>query len=410
MSRPTSRRCAAVLTGALLVAVLVAVGLAGADARAQQGERAPVVRFFAADTSQAGVISLHFFGAQGARVTFYERVGSTRTRLGASRSSTDQTRLLDAVVWRCARLLRRFEARATLPDGRRAVGAYSVRTPSCKTRLALEVPRRVRRGAVGRIRVRDRWSNGAVSPKLCIQAPGDKRRCKTQRLRRAVQVSTRRFRPRTAGRWRIELRFRGHRIKRTIAVGSKAKAAARRPVVLATGDSTLQGVDAILADELGDDAEVVSDLRPGTGISKPFGPWGQLAVEQTRRHRPSITVASIGAVDGFALRDRGGAAHDCCGAGWIAEYTRRVRLMMKSYRRRGSARVIWLTLPIPRGSRAATDAINAAVIGAASRLPEVTVLRMDLFFTPTGYRTSMTYRGRRVRVREVDGKIGRAHV
>jgi hypothetical protein len=76
---------------------------------------------------------------------------------------------------------------------------------------------------------------------------------------------------------------------------------------------------------------------------------------------------------------------------------------MLSYRRRGRGRVIWLTLPIPKGPRDVADAVNGAVVSAASGLPRVSVLRLDQVFTPDGFREVMPYRGRSVRVREADG-------
>jgi len=101
--------------------------------------------------------------------------------------------------------------------------------------------------------------------------------------------------------------------------------------------------------------------------------------------------------------DRNGAKQECCGAGWVADYSRRVRSMMKAYRRHGRARVVWLTLPIPRGARAWTDAVNAAIVRAAQGLDRVTVLRLDLVFAPDGFREVMPYRGRDVRARVSDG-------
>jgi hypothetical protein len=65
--------------------------------------------------------------------------------------------------------------------------------------------------------------------------------------------------------------------------------------------------------------------------------------------------------------------------------------------------VLWLTLPIPRGPRELTDAVNRSVEQAAGGLDGVTVLRMDEFFTPNGFRQEMPYRGRTVSVREEDG-------
>jgi hypothetical protein len=222
-------------------------------------------------------------------------------------------------------------------------------------------------------------------------------------LRRAVAVSTRPFRAAAPGRWGVELRIRGHRVRRSIAVGEAGHAAAPPPSVLATGDSMMHWIDSFLADELGDTATVRSDLRPGTGISKPGGPWARLPARQVKRLHPVATIVAIGAVDGFPMPAAEGTAQQCCGAGWIAEYTRRVRSMMLTYRRKGRGRVVWLTLPIPKGPREVADAVNSAVVGAASGLQGVSVLRLDQVFTPDGFRDVMPYRGRTVRVREVDG-------
>jgi hypothetical protein len=391
-----ARCCAAVAA--------VAVVLGPAVARADAPAPAPEVHFFAADTTESGVISLVFFGAEGAPVVYSERIGRRLQRLGTRTSAAGTpTKLENAVTWRCARLVRRFEATSPLPGGRRAAGTYSVRTPSCATRFTVGVPRHLAAGELGRIRVVDRWGNGGVSPQLCIRPPHAARDCRTLRLRRAVAVSTRPFRPAAAGRWRVELRIRGHPVRRSIAVGDAGRAAEAPPSVLATGDSMMQGIDSFLADELGDTATVRSDVRPGTGISKPGGPWGRLPATQVKRLHPAATVVAIGAVDGFPMPAADGTTQQCCGAGWTAEYARRVRSIMLSYRRRGRGRVIWLTLPIPKGPRDVADAVNGAVVSAASGLPRVSVLRLDQVFTPDGFREVMPYRGRSVRVREADG-------
>jgi hypothetical protein len=396
VNRILPRSCAALAALAVL--------LGAAVARAAAPATAPEVHFFAADATEAGVISLVFFGAEGAPVIYYERVGDRLQRLGTRTSpAATPTTFEDAVTWRCARLVRRFEATSTLPDGTLATGAYSVRTPSCATRFALGVPRRLAAGGRGRIRVVDRWGNGGVSPQLCITPPHAGRACSTFRLRRAVAVATRPFRATAPGRWRAELRIRGHRVRRSIAVGDAGSSTAPPPSILATGDSMMQGVDSFLADELGDSATVRSDVRPGTGVSKPGGPWATLPATQVKRLHPAATVVAIGAVDGFPMPSTDGRTQQCCGAGWIAEYARRARSMMLTYRRKGRGRVIWLTLPVPKGPRETADAVNAAVVRAASGLRRVSVLRLDQFFTPDGFREVMPYRGRSVRVREADG-------
>jgi hypothetical protein len=101
----------------------------------------------------------------------------------------------------------------------------------------------------------------------------------------------------------------------------------------------------------------------------------------------------------------GGSSAACCDEPWVAEYARRVRTMMRAYRRHGRGRVLWLTLPMPREARLIPifGAVNRAILRAADGLSGVKVLRMDLLFTPAGYRDVMRYRGKSVRVREIDG-------
>ncbi|MFP5379796.1 MAG: hypothetical protein ACLGHP_08640, partial [Vicinamibacteria bacterium] len=357
----------------------------------------------AADATTPGVIGLHFFGAANRPVTFYERVGDRLVALGTRTSPTDETVMEEAVRWRCDRLVRSFSASATLADGRTAVGAYSVRTGSCASRLELSVPRRVERGAVARVAVVDRWGNGHVRPEVCVRPPEGRRSCETVRVPRAASVATYRFRPARSGRWRVTLRFRGRELRRVVAVGRGVEASAPPPIVLATGDSTMQGLDTFLADELGSAVRVRSDVRPGTGIAKPDGPWATLARTQTRRLHQAATVVSLGIVDRFALTTGAGARLECCGPEWRAEYTARLAAMMRTYRRGGHGRVLWLTLPLPRGPRDLADAVNGSVLTAAGSVPGIEVLRMDEVFTPDGFRETMPYRGRVVDVREEDG-------
>ena len=72
--------------------------------------------------------------------------------------------------------------------------------------------------------------------------------------------------------------------------------------------------------------------------------------------------------------------------------------MMNTYRQGGSARVYWLTLPIPRDGDLAevARAVNAAIeVAAQPYRAQVRVLDMSELFTPGGrYRDAMTVDGR----------------
>ena len=64
-----------------------------------------------------------------------------------------------------------------------------------------------------------------------------------------------------------------------------------------------------------------------------------------------------------------------------------------------------MTLPLPRGDvrTPMALAVNAAIVRAGTGLAGVTVPRMDLLFSPSGYTDVIRYRGRDVRVRTADG-------
>lgn len=392
---------------ALLLAVLSAPARAQAPALpplpASGCHVGPSTNFLAADATQPGVINLLFFGAQGTSVEFFECVDQTLRPLGRMASPAGQaTKLLEATTWDCARASRSFVARTMLPDGRLVAGAYAVRTGSCATRFELGVPRRAARGKVARVRVVDRWGIGGFKPRLCIAPPRGDKACSAVGFKKAVTIRTRRFRPRMDGRWRIELRVDKHRARRTITVGG-GRAPKAPPVILATGDSMMQGVDNFLADELGDSGTLRSDIRVGTGISK--SDWRAIARTQVKRYRPRFTVMSVGVNEGFAMRTPAGASVECCDRPWLAEYERRLRSMMATYRRKTAGRVIWLTLPLPRGGPKGETitAVNGAIVRAAKGMKGVSVLRMDTLFTPNGFTEVIRYRGRYIRVRTADG-------
>jgi len=113
----------------------------------------------------------------------------------------------------------------------------------------------------------------------------------------------------------------------------------------------------------------------------------------------------VGASDGFPMTTPAGARVACCGDPWVAEYARRVRGMMETYARGGRGRVFWLVPPVARQAAHVPiiGAVQAAITRASAGAAGVTVVRFDLLFTPHGYSDTIVYRGRLVRVRNVDG-------
>jgi len=358
-----------------------------------------------ADVTEPGIVDLGYFGKPGSTVYFDERVGDAGKRLGSlSIGPNGYVVLSDAVAWRCERLERRFEATEVQPDGTRAGGSYDVRTGSCAQRFKLSAPPHAQRGTRARVRIVDRWNLGGVRTQLCITPPRGRAACRSLSFPRGVGVGSRRFRATKNGRWKIALRVGGHRVRAAVVVGPGGVAVKPAPIVLATGDSTIQGVDSFLADRLAETARVRSDVHHGTGISRGTE-WVTRATKQALRLKPKTTVISIGAGEGQPMETPSGSRVECCGEPWLLEYRRRVALMMKSYVQQGRGKLLWLAVPTPRSAlRAAITAqVNKAVLTAAEGRPGVKVLRLDGVFTPNGYREVIRYRGQDVRVRAADG-------
>ena len=194
-----------------------------------------------------------------------------------------------------------------------------------------------------------------------------------------------------------------------VELGAKAERPGRLRTVLVTGDSLAQPLDTELARRLaGDGIKTVRDVHVGTGISKTdLLDWGKLSARQAGSEKPDAVVVFIGANEGFPMPGRGGRKVECCGPAWAAAYATRVRQMMRTYRRRGSARVYWLTLPFPRerSRQEIARAVNAAIEVAAGPLrAHVRPLDMVPVFTPRErYRDAIESGGRKRVVRDPDG-------
>jgi lysophospholipase L1-like esterase len=194
-------------------------------------------------------------------------------------------------------------------------------------------------------------------------------------------------------------------------LGAKPKPPRHLDTLLVTGDSLAMPLDVETARRVADsdeDVDVQRDPHVGTGISKSgLLDWGKLSTEHVAERHPDAVVVFIGANEGFPIPGPDGSDIDCCGPDWAAAYANRARRMMNTYRQGGSARVYWLTLPIPRDDDLAEVArtVNAAIEVAAQPFrAQVRVLDMTELFTPGGrYRDAMTLDGRKRIVRESDG-------
>jgi lysophospholipase L1-like esterase len=394
----------------LLAVALSASLLAAAPGRGAEDLCAPVRagdadsssgRHLVTETARVGVIDLYFQIAGGPPVTFYECVRGRARKLGtATYRSGEMTGLPGAVPWLCDRRQREFRSTTTLESGQVVRGGATTLTPSCAHRFTLSAPARVKRGEAAKVTLNDAWGSGGLRTRLCISAPSRARRCREVAFAAAESVRSVRFRARERGVYRLDLRVRGSHVRGTVAAAVKAPKVKRRPVLLATGDSTMNGVGTALGDHLGG-FSVQPLVLPGAEISDQD--WPAFARAQVKRYRPAVTVVSIGATEGFPMTAPDGTTSKCCGPAWIAEYTRRVRATMRTYLKSG--RVYWATIALSRDpARAAIVRVcNQAFVDAANDLPGVTVLRMDRLFTPNGYQETIRDGGRAVRIREDDG-------
>jgi lysophospholipase L1-like esterase len=193
------------------------------------------------------------------------------------------------------------------------------------------------------------------------------------------------------------------------ALGERPKPLAKLGTLLVTGDSLAQPLDVELARRLSaNGVKTVRDAHLGSGISKTdLVDWGQLSALQVRQRKPDAIVMFMGANEGFPIPGAGAKLVQCCGADWAALYATRARRMMDTYRRKGAARVYWLTLPMPRDAarQRIARAVNAAIAVAAQPFrSQVRVLDMTAVFTPGGrYRAAMAVAGRSTIVRRPDG-------
>jgi hypothetical protein len=362
-----------------------------------------IVHNLLTETNHTGVVDLYLQNVGDAPVTFYECLNGRPFKLGTvAQHGQQMTGLEGAVPWLCGRLARDFRATATLSDGTPIRAAATARTPNCARRFFLTAPRAVKPGATATVTVTDTWRTGGISTRLCITSPAGDRRCPGVSFAAAVGKRAVRFRATQRGRYRLEFQVRQFRQHRGVAVGVRAAAPTPRPLLLATGDSTMNGVANALSDELGG-FDVKPQIFPGAEIS--IADWLALSRDQVAGLRPAVTVVSTGATEGFPLRSPDKTVHECCSPGWVAEYIRRVRTMMQTYRRGGRARVYWETIALARDpARAAIVRIcNQAMVEAAKGLKGVYVLRMDLLFTPNGYQETIRDGGRDVPIREPDG-------
>lgn len=391
----------------LVAGALAALAAAGAGLAVPAAAQAPLPesRFLIASRDDVGYVSVAAFAlTPGSTAEIAERTADGPVVLRRLTVGDDGAVLLPKFVrWRCDRPVRRFAALVTAPDGTQKYATTDILTPSCATRVALSAPEKVTKGRLATVRIVDRWGLGDRNVQFCAGGAGVDRSCRNIHLVRGVKGVTRRLRPDRDGYLKLGVALAGTTERVEVAVGDRRVRPARSgPALLATGDSTIEGIDSGLEDRYAGSARVSAESRPGTRLSgsgESF--WRKESAAQVARVRPRVTVLSIGGNEGYPID-----GVECCGDAWIAGLAERQGRLADTYRRGRKGNVIWLTIPVPRTEAQAriVAAVDAAIVSAASTRPWLKVLDLGAIFTPDGqYHDTQRRSGRDVQVRAPDG-------
>lgn len=359
-------------------------------------------------SSEKGFISLLTYAPDGSRVSFYEHTDAGPVLLDSLSPANLDGPLgvayrLKLTAWRCDRLERRFVAIIDLPDGTRRTLTAETRTPNCRERLDVEVPRNVARGKLLRVKLTDRFAEGGFHARVCATRRGFRRLCRLVNVADSAPAYAR-FRTGGDAVWTIDTRFKGGKVRRVMTVGKirRPRSATGLSRLLVTGDSLVQGIDSFLADDLQTAFDVTSDSRPGTGlVHKTATDWPSLAKSQASNLKPAVTIISLGLFDDFPID-----GEPCCSAVWIQAYAQRAHDLMESYVRGGRSQVIWMLAPTPRQPRFAEIglAVGVAVRQAAAEVPGAAVVDLTPSLAPGGvYQRSLVINGKKTEVRVEDG-------
>ncbi len=354
-----------------------------------------------------GFIDVAMLAPRNSEVTFYEEIAGARQEIGkgsaVSRNVEDEIGLasIPALPWRCDRTVRRFIGVAAVPDGSLIEAFNDVRTPDCRDRIALSAPTRVALGSRVPITLKDRWQTGDVTARLCISRTGEERRCSRVTFKAGQKtLSLSRNAGKRVALLDLDLIVGGTHRHLKIGVG-RAAPALPRPVAIVTGDSMMQGIDTILAQQLKKKYRVIGQTRPGTGVSKKLDtPWTTFARQQVTKHKPAVTIVLLGGNDGYPMTTAAGNEVKCCGEPWRLEYLERLKQMATAYLRDGRGTLVWSLLPPPRRSDLAEQmaAVNDAIRRMAATMPSVQLVQLDRIFGPS-YKDDIGGR----RVRDPDG-------
>jgi lysophospholipase L1-like esterase len=347
---------------------------------------------------RVGCVGLLVTGAQASTVTITEPVPGQEVPVPLGSAAVHAgTAVVANIPWICERSTRTFQISEMLADGTAQTAITTITTPSCAQRLEARLPdSRAHSGFPVTLRVADRWRLGGVRVHACLRVAGPAD-CSSATLPAGDASTLLRLHAHGRGNVRVTISDSYQHANLNVHV------LASQPLMLATGDSEMQVLDELLANDLGGDGiHVTGDARQSTAISSPFFfNWPAHAFAQASQH-PDIVAMFLGGNEGFRL----GAA-ECCGGDWSREYATRVEGMMRAYRQNGAAVVYWFLIPTPSREPfvRVVRAVNAGIETAAANIKEgVHVFDLRPVFSPGGrYIDTLTRNGQTITVHESDG-------
>ena len=235
------------------------------------------------DIERVGSIDMLVIGQPNTVAVVFERIDGRLHRV-MNVALNQGSFVFDVGRWRCDRLERHFLVQVRQPNGVVDSETYDTRTPSCRHRFLLRLPRRGRATDGAGLTVIDRWGAGDIRPQVCLSHARERIRCRGIPFETDQTRATRQLDLPRPGRWNVELRVAGFRIRRGVEVRASKKSVLRGPParlqLQIAGDSMIINLDSALIDRLGGEAEIRADRHIGTGLAKPIFNW----IAQARRH------------------------------------------------------------------------------------------------------------------------------
>ncbi|CAO5181342.1 conserved hypothetical protein [Frankia sp. AiPs1] len=156
---------------------------------------------------------------------------------------------------------------------------------------------------------------------------------------------------------------------------------------LITGDSLTEALGPAITSVAGGALWTRTQTRYGTGLVRPdYFDWAAQARTQGAERNLELVIVTMGGNDGQGIALPDGTAVPAGSPGWVAEYQRRVEVVMRIWTGAGRRHLLWLGLPPARSHR--LDGyfvqLDAAAAAAAASVPGATYLDLRHWLSREG--------------------------